>query len=50
MIEHTVQHHFDSIVMKVLTYFLEILIGSQPAVNGMIVPRIITVRIRLKYR
>ncbi len=50
MIEHTVQHHLDAVLVQVVTYFPEILIGTQPAVDGVIIPRIIPVGIRLEHR
>ncbi len=50
MIEHTIQHYFDSVLVQVVTHFLEVFIGSQPAIDGVIVPRIISMSIRLKHR
>ena len=49
MVEHSVQDHADPRCVEVFTDFLEILVGAQPAVDLFIVPRVITVRIRLKY-
>ena len=50
MIEHAVQDHADPRCVKVFADLLEILVGAQSAVDLLVVPRVIAVRIRLKGR
>ena len=50
MIEHAVQDHADPRCVKVFADLLEILVGAQSAVDLLVVPRVIAVRIRLKDR
>ena len=50
VIEHTVKDHADPRRMQRIAHLFEVLIGTQPAVDLFIVPRVVSVRIRLKYR
>ena len=50
MIEHTVQHHTDSVCVELIHHFLKILIASQPGVDLFVISGIISMSVRLKYR
>ncbi len=50
MIEHTVQHHTDSVCVELIHQFLKILIASQPGVDLFVISGIISMSVRLKYR
>ena len=50
MVEYTIQYHPDTIFMKRITHFPEILIGSQTHIHLAVIPRIIAMCVRLEKR
>ena len=50
MIEHTVQNDPDPVLMKSLADLPEVLVGPQSLIQALVVPRIISVRVRGKKR
>ena len=50
MVENTVQHHPDSLFMEFTAQIRKVFVRSQSAVNLCLIPVIVTVRIRFKYR
>ena len=49
MVEHTVQHDFDTVLVQSITNLFKILIGSQPHIDFSVIPGVITMCVRFKY-
>lgn len=50
MVEYTVKYHADSFFVQIAAYICEILICTQAGINLCIIPGIVSMCVRLKYR